>query len=433
MPIRVSGSPYTLVLRLPGTRAFVTAGIAGRSAHLMTVLSVIFYVSSTRGYSLAGAVAAGYQVGYSAAGPFTARLCDRYRQSRVLPWAALGTGLTRASLLVAAWQETPAWGLVALAALSGATMPSVGSLVRARWSHLLEGSPQLSTALSLESVVDDLIVVGGPVAVAALATAVDPAAGLIGASAFGVAGLAALSTLRTTEPPARPSSHSGRGPVLSAPGFRMLLVTFAAAGATLYSIELATVAFCQEHGSKGSSGWILAILAAASAAAGLWYGARSWRSPSERRLVWALVPFAAGTALFAGAWNIESLVLPAVLFGATVSPVMIAGFSTAGRCVSKWAVTEGMTWITSAMGAGIVIGTSVGGKIVEVWGTRAAFTVTACNAVIAVSAALLTLRALEPHETAAARAATVTDWNASLLEHSQGPPAQERPPTGKPR
>ena len=45
-------------------------------------------------------------------------------------------------------------------------MPSVGSLVRARWSHLLEGSPRLSTALSPESIIDDLIVVGGPIAVA---------------------------------------------------------------------------------------------------------------------------------------------------------------------------------------------------------------------------------------------------------------------------
>ncbi len=56
-------------------------------------------------------------------------------------------------------------------------MPSVGSLVRARWSHLLEGSPRLSTALSPESIIDDLIVVGGPIAVAMFGTEVDPAAG----------------------------------------------------------------------------------------------------------------------------------------------------------------------------------------------------------------------------------------------------------------
>ena len=75
--VPVTGNPYADVLRLPGARSFVLAGVVGRSAHLMTVLSIVFSVSATRGYALAGVVAAGYQIGYSAAGPFSARLCDR--------------------------------------------------------------------------------------------------------------------------------------------------------------------------------------------------------------------------------------------------------------------------------------------------------------------------------------------------------------------
>src|SRR5262245_49278473 len=118
--------PYALVLSVPGARGFVAAGTVGRSAHLMTVLSVVFYLSATRSYALAGSVAAGYQVGYSAVGPFSARLYDRYGQGRVLPWAAVGTALSRAVLLLACWRGAAGWALVGLAAAAGAAMPSVG-------------------------------------------------------------------------------------------------------------------------------------------------------------------------------------------------------------------------------------------------------------------------------------------------------------------
>lgn len=392
--VPVTRNPYADVLGLPGARSFVLAGVIGRSAHLMTVLSIIFSVSTTRGYALAGVVAAGYQVGYSAAGPFSARLCDRRGQSRILPWAALATAISRVLLLAALWRDAAGWELVLLSALSGGSMPSVGSLVRSRWSHLLEGSPRLSTALSLESVIDDLIVVAGPIAVAMLGTSVDPAAGLIGATVLAPAGLAWLAVLRRTEPPARSGSHGGGEALLTAPGFLALMVTFVAVGATLYTMELATVAFCQAHGWKAASGWVLAASAAASAVAGIWYGARDWSATPERRLAIALVPFAGGMALFLGAWNIPVLIVPAVGFGATVSPVLIAGFSTAGRCISKWRLTEAMTWITTSMGIGIVLGTSVGGKAVEIWGARAAYGTAAFYAAVGIPCSVLVVRAL---------------------------------------
>jgi MFS family permease len=170
-------------------------------------------VSTTRRYTLAGLVAAGYQVGYSAAGPFSARLCDRRGQSEILPWAALATGISRVLLLPALWQDAA----------------------------------------------------GG-----------------------------SSSCLRRS--PAAP--------------FQALMVTFVAVGATLYTMELATVAFCQAHGWKAASGWTLAASAAASAVAGIWYGARDWGATPERRLATALLPFAGGMALFLGVWSIPSLVVP---------------------------------------------------------------------------------------------------------------------------
>jgi MFS family permease len=104
-------------------------------------------------------------------------------------------------------------------------------------------------------------------------------------------------------------------------------------------------------------------------------------------------------ALLLGVWSIPSLVVPAVVFGATVSPVLIAGFSTAGRCVAKWRLTEAMTWLTTSMGIGIVLGTSVGGKAVEVWGARAAYGTAAFYAAVGIPSSVIVVRALARADT----------------------------------
>ena len=64
----------------------------------------------------------------------------------------------------------------------------MGSMVRARWSALLRGTPRLHAAFSLESVADEIIFVVGPAVVTVLATAVYPAAGVGSAMLFCLAG-----------------------------------------------------------------------------------------------------------------------------------------------------------------------------------------------------------------------------------------------------
>jgi hypothetical protein len=58
-------------------------------------------------------------------------------------------------------------------------MPSLGTMVRARWSVLLAGSPRLHAAFSFESVADELCFIVGPAAVTLLATETFPASGVV--------------------------------------------------------------------------------------------------------------------------------------------------------------------------------------------------------------------------------------------------------------
>ena len=378
---------YRRLLAAPGAAAFEAAGFAARMAHLMTVRSVVFLISAVTGsYALGGVAAAAYAVAYSLASPLLSRLVDRHRQGRVLAPLTVANAAGRAGFLAALWLGAPAWSLLALSALSGATMPAIGPLIRARWSHLFSGSPLLDVALSLDSVVDDTILVTAPIVVSVLATYLSPAAGLVIALLLATGGSASLASQHRTDPPAR---HPGRrgGTALTVPGFLPLLLAFVAVGTAQTIIDIAAVAFSAQHGAKALSGLILAAVALGSAISGLWYGARRWRAAPERRLLAALALFAGGTLLFVAGGSIWFLFLAAAVLGLAVAPVMIAGFSIVSRSVPGHLLTEGLTWVTAAVGLGISAGSAVVGSVVDAWGTRPAFALAAGCAGAATAAA----------------------------------------------
>src|SRR5262249_26886933 len=104
----------------------------------------------------------------------------------------------------------PVWALVATGGLAGAAMPSLGAMVRARWSMLLAGTSRLHTAFSLESVADNVIFVIGPMMVTLLATDVYPVAGIGTATLLGVTGTLAFTRqhrARPTLPRSTPASQ----------------------------------------------------------------------------------------------------------------------------------------------------------------------------------------------------------------------------------
>jgi MFS family permease len=381
-------SPYRQVFAAPGVATAAVAGVVSRLAHFMTVLGVVLFISATTGsYGLAGAVSAGYALAYAAVSPMTSRLVDRVGQRRVLIPAAAGNVGARAAMLAVAWLDAPGWALVMLAAAAGASMPAVGSLVRARWSQLYRGSPLLHPALSFESVMDEAILVVGPVAVVGLAGHVHPSAGLVAALLLSTGGLTALAV---GAPSAEPTQHVDRPSrsVLTTPGIPALLATFVLVAAATVAIELAIVASTQRSDAATTSGWILATMALSSALCGLWFGARRWRRPPQQRLVWTLGLFATSGLGFVAAPNVATLFLAAALFGLTLAPVFIDGFSIAHSAVPAHRLTEGLTWITTSAGVGIAMGSAAAGQTIDTWGTGVTFTLAAACATATVPIAL---------------------------------------------
>ncbi|MQA98496.1 MAG: MFS transporter [Streptosporangiales bacterium] len=130
-------------------------GSCGRISMATIGLGVVLLISGLTGsYGLAGAVASVEALAYAVASPRLARLVDRYGQSTVLLPRTLVLTVAVTMLTVAAMAGWPRWTLFVAAAVTGVSVPPLGSLVRARWNHLLGGTPRLHTAFMLFATID---------------------------------------------------------------------------------------------------------------------------------------------------------------------------------------------------------------------------------------------------------------------------------------
>ena len=388
--------PYREVLRVPGAIGFVVAGLVARLPISMQSLGVVLLVQGTTGsYALAGAVSATFALVQALLAPLLGRLVDRHGQAKILLPALVLYVAGLGGLVALALAGAPGWTLFPAAAVYGGSYPQPGSLVRARWAHALGGTPLLPTAFSLESVLDEVVFVVGPVLVTVLATEVEPAAGVLSAGVFTVVGSVALAAQRRTEPPPHPADAGVRAPsVLRGAGVRVLVLVGVAAGGIFGSVEVATVAFTDEHGRRSAAGLVLALLALGSLLAGLWYGTVRWRAPLPGRFVRGVVLLAAVTVPLVFAPNVPVLAALVFVGGFTISPTLIAAFALLEELVPAVSRTEGLTWFSTGIGIGLAAAASVTGQVVDAAGGRAAFGVAVASGVLAALFALAGARYL---------------------------------------
>ena len=388
--------PYREVLRVPGAVAFVAAGLVARLPISMQTLGVVLLVeASTGSYALAGAVSAVFALAQALLAPLLGRLVDRHGQARVLLPALVLYAAGLGGLVALALAGAPSWTLFPAAAVFGGSYPQPGSLVRARWAHALSGTPLLSTAFSLESVLDEVVFVVGPVQVVVLATAVSPSAGLLSAAVFTLVGSLALAAQRRTEPPPHPAGDGVRQPsVLRLAGVRVLVLVGAAVGGIFGAVEVATVAFTDERGQPAAAGIVLALLAGGSLLAGLWYGTVQWRAPLPTRFVRGVVLLALVTVPLPAAPNVPVLAALVFVGGFTISPTLIAAFALLEELVPAPSRTEGLTWFSTGIGIGLAAAASVTGQVVDAASGRAAFGVAVGSGMLAAALALAGARTL---------------------------------------
>ena len=389
-------SPYRALFAAPGSKGFSAAGFLGRMPLSMMGIGVVTMISQINGrYGLAGALSATIALAAAAIGPRISRWVDQYGQRRVLRPATLVALTAAAGLLLAARFAWPDWVLFVCAAGIG-SVPSLGAMVRARWAAVYRGTPQLHTAYSLESVVDEVCFIFGPIISIGLSTAWFPEAGPLLAACFLAVGVLWLTAQRATEPAPHPRARGdkGGGSALRTAGLQVLVATFVATGAIFGSIDVVTIAFADERGHKGAASVVLALYAAGSCAAGVVFGLLRFRGAPERRWLLGICAMAVSMIPLLLVGNLPLLAVALFLAGLSIAPTMITTMSLIEEHVPRAKLTEGMTWVSTGLAVGVALGSSVAGWVIDAAGARAGYGVPVVAGAVAVAVGFLGYRRL---------------------------------------
>jgi MFS family permease len=397
---------YGQLLRTRGAWTFLLPGFAARQPFAMLTISIVLLVQHTTGsYGAAGAAAAVTGVSMALFAPYSGRLADRFGQRTVLVPGVLVHAVSGLTLTALALAHAPLWALFLAAVPTGASVPQVGPMVRARWGVKLQGSPLMTTAAAFESVTDELTFVVGPLLATALCTAVDPAAGLVTEAALTLIGGLLFAAQKSTQPTVAADGHARvqQTSALRIPGVRVLIVAFLGIGSVFGGMQVSLAAFTESIGEPGLNGVLYGTFAAGNMISGIACGAIAWKAAPQHRLV---VGYTALAVAAAGLWAAHSVLVLAglgLLVGMCIAPALITGYTLVEGLVPAGARTEAFTWLTGAVALGQAAAVTVAGQLEDRFWGGAGFLVPLGGTVLA----LATVVALRSRLVARPRSRTV--------------------------
>lgn len=392
-------APYRRVLARPGAVAFSAAGLLARMPMSMASIGIVLLVQGATGnYRTAGFAAASYTLAEAVLAILQARLIDRHGQGRVLAVAGPIFGIALGLMIWAAVTHRPLGWVYALAAMGGATLPSIGSSVRARWTHLLAGSADLSTAFALEAVVDEIVFMVGPIVVTVLASVWTPAAGLATAVVACVLGTLLFAAQRETEPPVHPHHADAVRPPMPWRVVGPLGVVSLGLGVLFGATEVATVAFSAEHHHRALAGLVLAAWSIGSMLSGVVVGTLHGRAEPATRVRWGSFAMALGAVplIFANSLPMAAAFLFVAGWG--IAPTMVSSISLVQSAVPPARLTEGMALLSMGIIGGVAPGAALAGVIVDDAGAATAYWLPVAAGATAVLAAQLLPRRVPRRE-----------------------------------
>jgi predicted MFS family arabinose efflux permease len=374
---------YRAILRQPAARRFAAAAFVGRLPMTMVGLVLVALLRShASGFTETGLVVAAYGGGAAAGAPVMGRLSDRRGQAAVVPIAILVHVAAFAALFLLVRAAAAAALVGSAAAVAGLANPQLPALVRARWAAYLAEPDQVADAFALEAGLDEFAWILGPGA-ASLALALwGPAEALTVVVALTAIGGLAYAAQRRTQPPVHASA---RRP----PATRHVAVValFAPIGLILGSADIGMISYGTAHPLARQSGVLLVCFAIGGMVATLAYGARA--GDPGRTFVWlAVLVLAASWLLIPATAGRPTMIACSVLAGATVTPFMSTGYTLVERTAPPGTATSAVAWAIAAVGAGITAGSAAAGPLIDRFGPRGAFALTAAASTAAAAAAV---------------------------------------------
>ncbi|MDK7192346.1 MFS transporter [Bifidobacterium sp. UMB1197] len=428
-------SNYVRLFSFEGTRAFCISGAIARLPISMMGLGIVLALNHIyNNWTIAGTMSAAYVLSQAAVTPLYAKLFDRFGQRKVGVIALSAQVICMLSFATAALFHIPLPILFALAILMGVTQFAFGALVRTRWAYTLKNQSDdtlLNVAYALESGIDEIVFIFGPILAAWLATSVHPVSQLfVPVLASGLGGAWFLS-LKNTQPavvkivqvetaPAsdedvqnaisnqsedvQKSSNATKlidklslkqlrntnrknkpKNVLLYRGIIPLVIMFLVFNMSFSAFDVSVTAAMRAQGLDKLIGLQLALFACGSLVGAVIFGSHKFRGSNWSHLIVFLSLLTVGFILMN--INIDRLVLLSIfelLSGLCVSPIFATGNLIVKDTIPEHSLTEGLSWLPTASATGASLGSMVAGFAIDAWSSHGGMMVPWISTLVAI-------------------------------------------------
>ncbi len=385
-------------------------------------------------WTIAGTMSAAYVLSEAAVTPLYAKLFDRFGQRKVGVIALSAQVICMLSFATAALFHIPLPILFALAILMGVTQFAFGALVRTRWAYTLKNQSDdtlLNVAYALESGIDEIVFIFGPILAAWLATSVHPVSQLfVPVLASGLGGAWFLS-LKNTQPAVVKIVQVETAPkydedvqnaiseqsedvqksnnatklidklslkqlrntnrknkpknVLLYRGIIPLVVMFLVFNMSFSAFDVSVTAAMRAQGLDKLIGLQLALFACGSLVGAVIFGSHKFRGSNWSHLIVFLSLLTVGFILMN--INIDRLVLLSIfelLSGLCVSPIFATGNLIVKDTIPEHSLTEGLSWLLTASAVGASLGSMVAGFAIDAWSSHGGMMVPWISTLVAI-------------------------------------------------
>ena len=387
---------YRNILSLPGARSFLLAGLIARFPISMYGLGAVLLVQSRTGsYFTAGVVSASFAISAAVGGPITSRLVDRLGQNKLIP---ILLSLHVSTLLIMIYliiNDANLIFVIILGVISGASEPTIGPFIRARWKKATRNRQQENTAFAMESVIDEVIFIFGPPIVTFLCVVFYDASGLLLAAILVALGGSWLSGQKKTQPEIHIVGAQRGKSALKYPGVISVFLVYILLGAVFGAAEVIAVAFSREKGSPELAGALITAWSVGSLVAGISMGAIHFKNKLSHRFLISSFFFAISLVPLPFISTMPALFVVLLISGLAISPVLISGYTLIGQLVPQNQLTEGFAWANTGAGLGIALASAIAGWIIDNSGAQVAFWVVAAAGLLTFAITLITYQDLK--------------------------------------
>ena len=367
---------YRRLLSQPDIGILIAATTLTRVPFAINSLAVLLFVREVTGsFATAGLVTGAAALGAAFGAPVVSRLVDR-RGARILTPVACGHALALLVLVALGEADAPAGVLAGVAAIAGVCFPPSGSVLRARFSELLGGDPELiRSAYALDSVTIEVSFVSGPLITAAAIALAGPEVALYISAALVVLGTVLFYARlpgRVREPHPTLVPRSGVLGILGDPGIRTIVLATIPIGFCIGCVEVAVPAFAAEEGRAELAGVLLALWSLGSGVGGLVFGARTGDRSLIGAYLWLALLFPLASLPMVLASAPEAMFVLVLVAGAPLAPMIASRNELVGLVAPGGSGTEGFTWLMTALIVGVSAGNAIGGALSDSSGWESA-------------------------------------------------------------